>query len=74
MNLKQWNNKWILYVSDVWSRLTVAKFIKRKKRQEDFNATMTRSSHPEVFLRKGALKICNKCTGEQPCRSVISIK
>ena len=33
-----------------------------------------RSSHPEVFLREGFLKICSKFTGEHPCRSVISIK
>ena len=33
-----------------------------------------RSSHPDVFLRKGVLKICSKVTGEHPCRSVISIK
>ena len=33
-----------------------------------------RSSHPEVFLRKGVLKICSKFTGEHPCQSVISIK
>ena len=33
-----------------------------------------RSSPPEVFLRKGVLKICSKFTGEHPCRSVISIK
>ena len=32
-----------------------------------------RSSHPEVFLVKGVLKICSKFTGEHPCRSVISI-
>ena len=32
-----------------------------------------RSSRPEVFLRKGALKTCNKFTGEHSCRSVISI-
>ena len=32
-----------------------------------------RSSHPEVFLGKGVLKICSKFTGEHPCRSVISI-
>ena len=31
-------------------------------------------SRPEVFLRKGLLKICRKFTGEHPCRSVISIK
>ena len=33
-----------------------------------------RSSRPEVFLVKGVQKICNKFTGEHPCRSVISIK
>ena len=33
-----------------------------------------RSSHPEVFLKKGVLKICSKFTGEHPCQSVISIK
>ena len=32
------------------------------------------SSRPEVFLKKGMLKICRKFTGENPCRSVISIK
>ena len=32
------------------------------------------TSHPEVFLGKGVLKICSKCMGEQPCRSAISIK
>ena len=33
-----------------------------------------RSSHPEVFLGKGVLKICRKSTWEHPCRSVISRK
>ena len=32
------------------------------------------SQPPVVFLVKGVLKICSKCTGEHPCRSVISIK
>ena len=35
---------------------------------------LVRSSHPEVFLKKGVLKMCSKFTGEYPCRSVISIK
>ena len=35
---------------------------------------MYRSSHPEVFIGKGVLKISSKITGEHPCRSVISIK
>ena len=33
-----------------------------------------RSNTPDVFLGKCVLKICNKYTGEHPCRSVISIK
>ena len=33
-----------------------------------------RSRHPEVFLGKGALKICSTFTGDHPCRSAISIK
>ena len=32
------------------------------------------SSHPEVFLEKGVLKIYSKFPGEHPCRSVTSIK
>ena len=35
---------------------------------------VSKSSHPEVFLGKGVLKICSKFTGERPCRSAISIK
>ena len=33
-----------------------------------------KSSHLEVFLRNGILKICSKFTGEHPCGSAISIK
>ena len=33
-----------------------------------------RSSLPEVFLRKGVLKISSKFTGEYSCRIAISIK
>ena len=35
---------------------------------------MSRSSSSEVFLGKGVLKKCSKFTGEQLCRSAISIK
>ena len=38
------------------------------------NVLKYRSNHPEVFLEKGILKICNKFTGKHPCRSVISLK
>ena len=33
-----------------------------------------RSTHQEVFLVKGVLKISTKFTGEHPCQSVIPIK
>ena len=33
-----------------------------------------RSSHSELFLGKGVLKICSKFTGEHPCWSAILIK
>ena len=35
---------------------------------------IARSSTPEVFLRKRALKTYSRVTGEWPCRLVISIK
>ena len=34
----------------------------------------SRSSHPDSFLGKGVLEICCNLAGENPCRSVISIK
>ena len=37
-------------------------------------ASYSRSNHPELFLRKGVLKIYSKFTEEHPCRSAISIK
>ena len=37
------------------------------------NKVTLRSSRPEVFFRKGVLKICSKFTGEHSCRSLISI-
>ena len=39
-----------------------------------FNSRIDRSSHQEVFVRKGVLKICSKFTIEHPCQSVILIK
>ena len=43
-------------------------------RQQNNRSMKLRSSHPEVFLEKGVLKICSKFTGVHPCRNVISIK
>ena len=31
-----------------------------------------RSNPSQLFLGKGVVKICSKCTGEHPCRTVIS--
>ena len=43
-----------------------------KTAQTKKRISITRSSPPEVFLRKGVLKRCSKFTGEHPGRSVIS--
>ena len=37
-------------------------------------SNIVRGSRPEVFFRKGVLKICSKFTWEHPCQSLISIK
>ena len=39
-----------------------------------FHNSVVRSSHPDVFLRKGVLKTCSKFTGEHPRGSAISVK
>ena len=51
------------------------RFVVRKRYSlKIFEQVVTvRSSRPEVFVRKGVLKICRKFTGEHPCRSPISI-
>ena len=51
------------------NRMVSTRLTCRKKRSFTSSA-----SHPEVFLRKGVLKICCRFTGEHPCRSAISIK
>ena len=45
-----------------------------KKQGEVKIYTKYRSSRPEVFVGKGALKIRSKFTGEHPCGNAISIK
>ena len=56
-----------------WWQILAMKFIFSKVTNSLIPTTF-RSSGPQVFLRKGVLKICNKYTGEHPCRSVIWIK
>ena len=47
-----------------------------KKRIWDVPTILTyfRSSPPQLLLKKGILKTCSKFKGENPCRSVISVK
>ena len=59
-------------ISKCWERS-----VKRKSNVNSIRVIKNssfRSSHPEMFLGKGALKICSKFTGEHPCWSAISIK
>ena len=46
-------------------------FLCNRKRNK--NGSLHRSSHSEVFLGKGVLKICSQFAGEYPCRSAFSI-
>ena len=40
MDLKHWDNKWILHLIDMWSRLTISVFIDRKTPQSVINTIM----------------------------------
>ena len=53
-------------------RLCRRSLSKKINLNESLAQDIRRSSHPEVFLGKGVLKICSKFTGEHQCRSVIS--
>ena len=54
--------------------ITLGVFLINKFTVDLLKLIIARSSRPEVYLRKGVLKICSKFTGEHPCRGVISIK
>ena len=65
-------NKWCCYFSfTIYSVFTFGQFTDHNsgRKQENY-----RSSHPEVFLGKGVLKIRSRCRGENPCQSALSIK
>ena len=62
--------KTVLYLKPVSLRVLV--FLAESELVND--NCIARSSPPQAFLQKVVLKICSKFTGEQPCRSVISIK
>lgn len=40
MDLKSWSGRWILHIIDMWSRLTVSKFIPRKKPSDVIDTIM----------------------------------
>ena len=48
-----------VHVLKMWYR-------KWKLNKPELNSGLYRSSHPEMFLEKGVLKICSKFTGEHP--------
>ena len=56
-----------------WKRTTLnlgwLVVVVKKNQDVGFARKTYRSSHLEVFIVKGALKICTKYTGEHPCRS-----
>ena len=64
----------LYYPSDRWKRFMAVSVLGLSLHSVSFKVLLCRSSRPQVFLRKGALKICSKFTGEHPCRSAISIK
>ena len=41
MDLKQWNDHWILHIIDMWSRYTLSVFVTRKKPSNIIDALMT---------------------------------
>ena len=83
-NCRIWKN-WIVHLCiknffitfETYSASVTSKWSPNKlvmlQQQRCIETTVT-SSHSEVFLGKGVLKICSKFTGEHPCRSMISIK
>ena len=63
---------WYCWHSFSFLKFLILLFLLAKKCQ--YYQFIYRSSHPEVFLGKGVLKICSKFTVEHPCWSMISIK
>ena len=55
-----------------WSKVTSKQFCVKitKKQNKHGSRRNCRSSRPEVFSRKGVLKICSKFTGKHPCLHV----
>ena len=64
----------IFFVTDLFTRIPSRKKAKHWELLRNHAQAHIRSSHTDVFIGKGVLKICSKFTGEHSCRSVISIK
>ena len=80
---KQWSSSFLLYWPLICFSLELSDLIFGGQGLWKFNNSLTsnaeytekiKSSHPEVLLRKGVLKICSKFTKEHPCQSAIAIK
>ena len=52
------------FLINIWATLCMSVFQRQPSRGI---LKKNRSSHPEVFLRRGVLKICSKFKGEYPC-------
>ena len=57
-----------LWVKNLWLRVKPKASLKPGSKMKLVWNTSDRSSHPEMFLGNGVLKICSKFTGEHPCR------
>ena len=68
------NDRRVLENSSTLFKVTLAHGFNKKYFHLDMPCRIYGSSRPEVFLRKGVLKICCKFTGEHPCQSAISIE
>ena len=64
----------IFFVTNLFTRIPSRKKAKHWELLRNHAQAHIRSSHTDVFIGKGVLKICSKFTGEHSCRSVISIK
>ena len=60
--------------SPIFSKVAILQSAASSKVDFVAGFSRNRNSCPEVFIKKGVLKICSKFTGEHPCRSAISIK
>ena len=68
------SNCWLLVPEHRNQNTVTGALLSLSSSKNYFHFDKFRNSPPEMFLRKGVLKICSKFTGEQPCWIAISIK